>query len=305
MSVSRRRFLACSSAAVAAGAFRAIPGLAQAAQEAQGAFRDLRGGVGVFTLRGGTIGFLATPDAAIVVDTQYADTAPICLDGFKSRTTRTIDLLINTHHHADHTGGNGVFKPAARKILAHARVPELQRAAAVQAGNEAQQVYPDATFTEVWREEIGREWVAARHHGPAHTGGDAVVTFERANVVHMGDLVFNRVHPRIDRPAGASIANWIASLGKVASAHERDTMYIFGHGSAGAGITGGRADLEHMADYLTTSLDFTRKGIAAGRSREEIAAASALPGFEHVTALVPSLSLAAVLGVAYDELTAR
>ena len=30
-----------------------------------------------------------------------------------------------------------------------------------------------------------------------------------------------------------------------------------------------------------------------------------LPGFAHVTALVPSLSLAAVLGVAYDELTAK
>ncbi len=304
MSVSRRRFLVFSSAAVAAGALRSIPGFAQAAQQAQGAFTDLRRGVGVFTLRGGTIGYLVTPDAAIVIDTQYPDTAPVCLDGLRRKTTRTIDLLINTHHHADHTGGNGVFRPAATKILAHARVPELQKAAAVQAGNDAQQVYPDATFADVWREQIGGEWVAASHHGPAHTGGDAVVTFERANVVHMGDLVFNRVHPRIDRPAGASIANWIESLGTVAAAHARDTTYIFGHGAADAGITGGRGDLEHMAGYLTAVLDFTRKGMAAGRSRGEIAAAETLPGFEHVTALVPSLSLAAVLGVAYDELNA-
>lgn len=303
MSVSRRRFLVFSSAAVAVGALRSVPGLARLAAQAQGAFTDLRRGVGVFTMRGGTIGYLLTPDAAVVVDTQYPDTAPVCLDGLRKKTTRTIDLLINTHHHADHTGGNGVFKPAAGKILAHARVPELQKMAAVQAGTEAQQVYPDAAFTDVWREEAGREWVAARHHGPAHTGGDAVVTFERANVVHMGDLVFNRVHPRIDRPAGASIANWITSLGRIAAAHERDTVYIFGHGSAAAGITGGRADLEHMASYLTAVLDYTRQGIAAGRSREQIAAAEALPGFEHVTALVPSLSLAAVLGVAYDELT--
>jgi len=304
MSVSRRRFLVFSSAAVAAGALRSIPGFAQATATG-GAFRDLRRGVGVFTLRGGTIGYLVTPDAVVVIDTQYPDTAPICLEGLRTKTPRTIDLLINTHHHADHTGGNGVFRPAAAKILAHARVPELQRAAAAQAGNEDAQVYPDATFTDVWREEIGGERVAVRHHGPAHTGGDSIVTFERANVVHMGDLVFNRVHPRIDRPAGASIANWITSLGAVADAHGRDTAYIFGHGGADAGITGGRADLEHMADYLTAVLDHTRKGLAAGRSREEIAAATALPGFEHVTALVPSLSLAAVLGVAYDELTAK
>ena len=304
MRISRRRFLFYSSAAAAAGAWRAVPGLAQTAQ-AQGAFQDLGRGVGVFTLRGGTIGYLVTPDAAIVVDSQYPDTAPVCLDGLRKKTTRPFDVLINTHHHADHTGGNAVFRPAATKILAHARVPELQKAAAAQAGTVAQQVYPDATFTDVWREEIGREIVAARHHGPAHTGGDAIVTFERANVVHMGDLVFNRVHPRVDRPAGASIANWITSLGKVAAAHERETTYIFGHGSAQAGITGARSDLQHMADYLTAVLDYVRRGIADGRSREEIARLETLPGFAHVTALVPSLSLAAVLGVAYDELTAK
>lgn len=303
MGISRRHFLASSTATVAAGVLRGIPLLGRA--PAQGRFETLRGSVGTFTLRGGTIGFLLAPDGAVVVDAQYPDTAPVCLEGLQARGAGSIDLLVNTHHHADHTAGNQVFRSTVKQIVAHARVPELQRAAAAAAQTEEAQAYADVTFAETWKVDLGDETVSARHHGPAHTGDDAVITFERANVVHMGDLVFNRVHPRIDRPAGASIANWIATLGQVADAHARDTIYIFGHGSPQAGITGARADLEHMADYLTAVLAYVRKGVADGRSREEIVKAEALRGFEQVTALVPALSLAAVLAVAFDELTAR
>ncbi len=303
MHMDRRQFLVTSSAALAAGALRPWPLLAQAPASA-GVFEALRRGVGIFTLRGGTIGWLVSPDAVVVIDSQYADSAPACLDGLKQRTSRAFDMLINTHHHADHTGGNGVFRPAVKRILAHARVPELQRMAAVQAGNEAQQVYPDATFTDVWREDIGKEHVAARHYGPAHTGGDAVITFERANVVHIGDLVFNRCHPRVDRPAGASIANWITSLERIPKDHDKDTLYIFGHGNPRFGVTGARADLDAMHGYLVAVMEHVRKAIAAGRSRDEIAKLDTLAGFPDVVPLVPSLSLGAVLGVAYDELTA-
>ena len=78
-------------------------------------------------------------------------------------------------------------------------------------------VVPDTTFTDVWSFEHGDEKVSAKHYGPAHTGGDAVIRFEKANVAHMGDLMFNRAHPVIDRPNGASIANWTVVLQKVAA----------------------------------------------------------------------------------------
>ncbi len=55
MSINRRRFLISSSAAVAAGIL--LPRLAVPAQDADG-FRDLRRGTGIFTARGGTIGWL-------------------------------------------------------------------------------------------------------------------------------------------------------------------------------------------------------------------------------------------------------
>ena len=61
--------------------------------------------MGIFHRRGGTIGWLVNRDGVVVVDTQFADTAPNFLDGLKQRTPRQIDVVINTHHHFDHAGG--------------------------------------------------------------------------------------------------------------------------------------------------------------------------------------------------------
>jgi glyoxylase-like metal-dependent hydrolase (beta-lactamase superfamily II) len=307
MLINRRRFIFTSSAALAAGAVHGLPAIGQAPQTPPPAprFEDLRGGVGVFTMRGGTIGYYVSPDGVVVIDSQYADTAPLCLEGVKQRAARPIDVLFNTHHHADHTGGNKVFRPAVKKIVAHARVPELQRMAAVQAKTEDQQVYADATFTNTWTESIGRETIAAKHYGPGHTGGDAVITFERANVVHMGDLMFHRIQPRIDRPAGASVVNWVKTLEQVVTAHGNDTRYIYGHAAPGVAVTGSKADLLAFRDYLSAALDHVRRQIAAGAAKDAIVGLDALPGFPDVAPLGGRLTASHLLEAVFEELTAR
>jgi cyclase len=77
----------------------------------------------------------------------------------------------------------------------------------------ADQLFPETTFTETWSADAGDERVLAPYYGRAHTSGDVVITFERANVVHMGDLMFNQLHPVVDRAAGATIRNWIDGAG--------------------------------------------------------------------------------------------
>jgi cyclase len=302
MTWNRRRFLIAGTLAAAG---TALPRGFAFGQQAPAGLRELRGGTGLFTARGGTIGWLVTPDALVVVDTQFPDTAATCLEGLRARSSRILDALINTHHHGDHTGGNGTFRPVAARIVAHANCPKLQRRAAEQAGREAEQVYADETFEETWSLDLGSETVTAKHYGPAHTGGDAVVRFENANVVHMGDLIFNRWYPFIDRPAGASIANWAVTLEQVAAENPEDTLYLFGHGSERFGIPGSRTDLLYQRDFLSALLDQVRQGIAAGRSRDEIVNLETLPPFpDHVSA-GGRLSLSANLGVAYEELTAE
>ncbi|WP_236919142.1 MBL fold metallo-hydrolase [Ereboglobus luteus] len=271
-------------------------------------FVHLRRNVGIFNGRGGTIGWLASPGALAIVDTQFPETTAKCLAGIPQRGDRQIDVLINTHHHGDHTSGNPVFRPVVKKIVAHKNVPGLQRAAAARAKPPAtdRQVYADTTFTETWSLALGgsrdgAETIHARHFGPAHTSGDIIVLFEKANIVHMGDLVFNRLHPVIDRAGGASIAGWITILETAAKTYPSDAIYVFGHGSAAPrfGVTGRRDDLLAMRDYLTGLLDHTRRQIAAGRSRDEIITLDKLPGFGDYQ---QARRLSSNLGVAHDEI---
>jgi cyclase len=304
MRLNRRHFLTTSSLALAGVATARLPLYAQQGQPLVTAFTEIRRGVGIFTATGGTIGYLINDDGAMAVDSQFAPNAEICVKGLRERSPKGIELLINTHHHGDHVGGNQVFRSAVKRIVAHENCVAWHRKTAEQAGTEGQQSFADTTFKDTWRVTFGDETVHARHYGPGHTSGDAVITFERANVVHGGDLLFRRVHPFIDRPAGASIAGWVRTLDRMVKAGSADTIYIFGHGRDGV-VQGPREDVTYFRNYLAAALDHARAGVKAGRSKEEVTALEALPGFEDVISLNPRLSMAAVLGVAFDEASAR
>lgn len=301
MPVDRREFLLLSSAALAAYPFRSL--LAQAPGGPATRFEVIRRNVGFFTGQGGHIGWLVNPDAVVVVDSQYPSTAGICLAALKEKSGRGIDRLFNTHHHGDHIAGNSTFRPVTKRIVTHARVPELSKKAA-EAPGAAPAVVADATFDKAWSEAMGDETVSATHYGPAHTGGDAVIRFERANVVHMGDVLFHELHPFVDRPAGANLQNWLTVVEAVAKAMPADTVYIAGHSRPGVPVTVGRRELLRQRDYLDAALTHVRGGMAAKRSKEEIVAATSLKGFESHQEIPGVLTLAAVLTAAYEELSA-
>jgi len=311
MPLSRRDFLASSALALGAGAF-GQPVLARAwqqpptpAQPPQQApqwtpvFTEIRRGVGQYLGRGGTIGYLINAAGVVVVDSQYPDSAKAFVDGLNERSkNRGVDRLINTHHHGDHSSGNIAFKGVAKKVVAHEFAAGLIKQAA-SAPKATENLVPDTTFTDSWREQVGDEWVRAKWYGRAHTGGDAVITFERANVAHMGDLMFNRRIPIIDRVNGAIVANWVNVLEKAAADHAADTIYIFGHAGTGHPVTGARAELMYFRDYLTALLNHTRAAVKAGQTKEQFTATTpTLTGFEAFGA-----HRANTLGIVYDEVT--
>ena len=306
MNLNRRSFIVRSSMFTAAGLLTRSFATAQAPKGPPAPtvpeFKLLRRDVGIFTARGGSIGYLVNQDALAAVDTQFADTAPLFLNGLPGRAGRKLDVLVNSHHHGDHTGGNLVFKPETKKIVAHANVPALQRAAAERANTLDKQAYADTTFPTTWRMDLGGETISAKYHGAAHTSGDIVTHFEKANVIHMGDLGFNRIYPVIDRSSGGRIAGWITVLETVAKAHSADTIVIFGHAGAKFMPVGKPAELLVLRDYLTAVLDYTKKKIAAGEPKEKIVALENLPGFPDFHQPLPN-RLAGNLTTAYDELT--
>ena len=302
MSVNRRKFVQVSALAAAASTLSATRAAAQqpAAPPAPAVFTPLRRNVGIFNQRGGTIGWLVSPDGLLVVDTQFADTAPNLLAGLKERSSRSIDVLINSHHHPDHTGGNGVLRPVAKQIVAHVRSSENQKAQAERA--KVPTTLPDVTFPDTWSVTLGDETIRAKHWGPAHTGGDVAVHFEQANVVHLGDLLNNRGYPNVDAPAGASVHGWMQVLEKMAAAYPADALYVFGHAEAGHPFIGTRTDLLYQRDYFTAVVATARDARRAGKSRDELAKTEVLPKFDHFGGTKARLGLA--LTLAYDELAA-
>jgi glyoxylase-like metal-dependent hydrolase (beta-lactamase superfamily II) len=277
-----------------AGAVPAARAVAQpaAAPPSPAVFTPLRRNVGIFNQRGGTIGWLVSRDGLLVVDSQFADTAPNLLAGLKERSPRQIDVLINSHHHPDHTGGNGVL---------HVRAAENLKVQSERAKTTA--TMPDVTFPDTWSVKLGDETIRARHWGPAHTGGDVSIHFEQANVVHLGDLLNNRGFANVDGPAGASVHGWIQVLEKMAAAYPADALYVFGHAEAGHPFIGTRGDLHYQRDYFTAVIDYARQARREGRSKDDLAKVEVLPKFEHHGGTKARIGIA--LTLAYDELATR
>lgn len=274
----RRQFIRYS--ALGAGLLLLSPSqlLASLFQQDPWKIKMLTKEIGIFTEKGGTILFYLGKDGITVVDAQFPEQSKHLIDALKKQSTQPFELLINTHHHGDHSSGNISFKGLVPHVLAHENSKANQERVAKEQKKEDQQLYPDQTYGSVWSEKYGKERISLYYFGAAHTNGDSLVHFEKANIVHMGDLLFNRRHPAIDRSSGASISNWILLLQKAQKQFNKKTTYVFGHAAEGFEVTGQVADLKAFGDYLTKLLVFAEAEIKAGKTKEEFIKNTAIPG---------------------------
>ncbi len=234
--------------------------------------------IGIFTEKGGTIGFMLSPNGNVVIDTQFPEQAQHLIDELKKKNEKPFQLLINTHHHGDHSSGNIAFKGNVKHVLAHANSKANQERVAIAQKKEDQQLYPDKIFTDTWCEKFDKEEICMHYFGAGHTNGDSLIQFKNANIVHMGDLVFNRRHPFIDKTSGADITNWIKVLDKAVSTFDKKTKFICGHAAEGFDVMAKADDLKLFGDYLGNVLKFTEAEIKAGKTKEEILKATEIPG---------------------------
>ena len=257
--------------------------------------------IGVFTERGGTIAFLIDKKGMVVVDSQFPDTAPHLISELQKKDDAPIKYLLNTHHHGDHSGGNIAFKGLVKHVVAHENSKKNQKRVAINNKNLDKQLIPDRTYSESWQRHVGDESIAMHYFGAAHTDGDSLIHFENANIVHMGDLMFNRRHPFVDRSAGASIKHWIKVLNKATRYFDSNTTYVFGHSAEGFNIVGNADDLKKFADYLNAVLDFTEAEIKAGKTKEGFLKNTSIPNQGEWK----GDGIARPLAAAWDELMAK
>ena len=248
--MNRRNFIQNSALTLGTFALSGKELLANLLAENPYKMRDLRGGVGVFIERGGTIAYLTTKKGIAVVDSQFPDQSKHLIDELKKMSEKPIKLLINTHHHGDHSSGNISFKGIAEHVVAHENSLKNQQATAQKQKNEDKQLYPDVTFGDTWKQKVGKESIKAHYFGAGHTNGDSMIHFEHANIVHTGDLVFNRRYPFVDRAAGASAKSWISVLDKALATFDNETIFVFGHAFDPEKITGNKEDIKVFQDYL-------------------------------------------------------
>ncbi|MBS1753497.1 MAG: MBL fold metallo-hydrolase [Ferruginibacter sp.] len=299
--MQRRSFIRNSSLTIASLALLDKKSLAAFLANPAWNIKMLTKNIGIFTEKGGTIAFYLSGEGAVVVDAQFPDSAQHLIDELKKKSEKPFRLLINTHHHGDHTSGNIAFKGLVPHVLAHANSKANQQRVAKEQNKEDKQLFPDQVFTNLWSENVGKEKISLHYYGAGHTNGDSLVHFEKANILHMGDLVFNRRHPYIDKTAGANISNWIKLLEKTTATFSKKTQYVCGHSGNGYDVLLNKDDLNAFRKYLENVLKFTETEIKAGKSKDEILKATEIPGSPEWK----GEGIARPLTAAYEELTAK
>jgi Zn-dependent hydrolases, including glyoxylases len=297
----RRQFIHQSSflAAVSLMPYKKL--MKQIAMGADFNVRMLRENVGIFTERGGTIGFLLNNDGIVVIDAQFPDTAPHLIAELQKRDTHPFTYLLNTHHHGDHTSGNIAFKGIVQHVAAHENSLKNQKAVAEKNNSVDKQLYPEITFSNEWNLNPGKERIQANYYGRGHTDGDAVYHFQHANIAHVGDLMFNKRHPFVDRSAGANMASWIKDIDHIIKNSDKNTIFIFGHSLNPGEETGTAEDLRKFQDYLGKVLAFAESESKKGVNKEDFIKNATIPGVTEWT----GDGIQRPLTAAYEEVTEK
>ena len=260
--------------AVAAASILAAPGAAQQ-QDVEIVVTTVADGVWMLTGQGGNIAIGAGADAVFIVDDQFAPLTDRISEAIRELGHGDVDFVLNTHWHADHTGGNENFGRAGALIVAHRNVRErMSTDQFIEAMNRTVEASPPealpvVTFTSDMAFHINGEDIEAVHAPAAHTDGDVMVFFRNANVIHMGDTFFAGRYPFIDRSSGGSIDGLIAAADAALELSDAETRIMPGHGPLSA-----RADLEAYRTVLSTVRDRVRAMIAEGMSADEVVGAA-------------------------------
>ena len=229
-------------------------------------------GVAVLFGQGGNIGLSYGEDGNVLIDDQFAPLTPKILAAVATVDPDPVKFLINTHWHGDHTGGNENLGKAGAVIMAHDNVRVRMASPQTRGGKTTAAspkiALPVVTYHDGLSLHMNGDEIRTVHVHDAHTDGDSFVMWKKANVVHMGDLFFNKVTlPFIDLSSGGNARGMLAASDKVLAMTNADTKYIPGHGPMAT-----RADLVAYRDMLKTVIDSVAGGIKAKKSMAQIQA---------------------------------
>lgn len=229
----------------------------------------------IFMLQGagGNIGVSFGENGIFVIDDQFAPLTEKIKKAIAdvTQSNAPVRFILNTHWHGDHTGGNENFGKEGTVIVAHDNV---RKRMSVEHFNQMfnrttppspKDALPIVTFTADVTFHLNGDDIHVFHVNNAHTDGDVVIHFTKANVIHTGDLYFTGRYPFIDLSSGGSVDGMIAASEKILSLCTPETKIIPGHGAL-SDMKG----LKSFHDMLTTVRDRIKKLIEDGKSLDEV-----------------------------------
>ena len=217
---------------------------------------------------GGNVLVSIGDDGVLLVDSKPTEWAPALRRALRSLGVSVVDVVVNTHFHHDHVGGNPLLSDSAR-IVAHEAVRHR-----LQTGPEfgrrhfpglPEIGWPDITFADAYTVAMNGASVRAVHIPRSHTDGDVIVYFEEDNVVHLGDLFFNGMFPFVDRDYGGDVEHLTRMVGDLHASLDPAARIIPGHGPLAC-----LDDLGRYHEMLQESIATVRAGLAAGKSLPQL-----------------------------------
>jgi cyclase len=235
----------------------------------------------VITGAGGNIAVLTGDDGTLLVDCGVPP-AIVGVVGEVGKLAKTpASIVVNTHWHFDHTGGNEqlakngariIAQDNCRKRLAADQVIEFMDMKFPAAPRAA---WPTVTFANEMQLHVNGENLRLTAVSPAHTDNDVIVQFPNANVLHAGDLYFNGYYPFIDYSSGGWIGGMAAGIKTASLMTDAKTKIIPGHGPMAS-----QDDLRFYLNFLETMNDRLTKLKQQGKTVEEAMAAAPTKDFD-------------------------
>jgi cyclase len=235
---------------------------------------------------GGNIGVLTGTDGKLLVDAGLAGAAGrirSALDALDPSPTR---VVINSHWHWDHTGGNAALHGDGATVVAHQQTrvrlasPQYAAMVDIKVAASPETGLPQITFQREQDLYFNGEHVHLTYIGPSHSDSDISTHFAEINVLHAADCWINGWFPLIDYSNRGSAEGYLRAIEKMLAIADSKTVIVPGHSSPGRTLLGDKAGLTEYYEMMATVCERVRKLKSQGIPLEAVVAARPTAQFD-------------------------